>query len=227
MRLDVRTKLLLLILANACFFFRIDGWLGMMIIGVLLGILFWLGQGRLAIGMTLLYALLLGLPVLPLHSSLPAYLFRLLSFAAVAGQLLYPSVLAALIFVKTTTAYELVHGLRKWHVPEVCLLTLAVMLRFLPKIRQEGKVIRQSLKIRGIFLDSWAIVRQPRRYMEYLLVPLLMSLLRSSQDLTIASLTKGLAIKKGASECFVSHLSWKDWGVQIWILATIIYMVLQ
>ncbi|HEL0613131.1 TPA: energy-coupling factor transporter transmembrane protein EcfT [Streptococcus equi subsp. zooepidemicus] len=226
MRLDVRTKLLLLILANACFFFRIDGWLGTMIIGVLLGILFWLGQGRLAIGMTLLYALLLALSVLPLHV-LPAYLFRLLSFAAVAGQLLYPSVLAALIFVKTTTAYELVHGLRKWHVPEACLLTLAVMLRFLPKIRQEGKVIRQSLKIRGIFLDSWAIVRQPRRYMEYLLVPLLMSLLRSSQDLTIASLTKGLAIKKVASECFVSHLSWKDWGVQIWIFVTIAYMILQ
>lgn len=226
MRLDVRTKLLLLILANACFFFRIDGWLGTMIIVVLLGILFWLGQGRLAIGMTLLYALLLGLSVLSLHV-LPVYLFRLLSFAAVAGQLLYPSVLAALIFVKTTTAYELVHGLRKWHVPEVCLLTLAVMLRFLPKIRQEGKVIRQSLKIRGIFLDSWAIVRQPKRYMEYLLVPLLMSLLRSSQDLTIASLTKGLAIKKGASECFVSHLSWKDWGVQIWIFVTIAYMVLQ
>ncbi|HEL0660804.1 energy-coupling factor transporter transmembrane protein EcfT [Streptococcus equi subsp. zooepidemicus] len=226
MRLDVRTKLLLLILANACFFFRIDGWLGTMIISVLLGILFWLGQGRLAIGMTLLYALLLALSVLPLHV-LPVYLFRLLSFAAVAGQLLYPSVLAALIFVKTTSAYELVNGLRKWHVPEVCLLTLAVMLRFLPKIRQEGKVIRQSLKIRGIFLDSWAIVRQPRRYMEYLLVPLLMSLLRSSQDLTIASLTKGLAIKKGASECFVSHLSWKDWGVQIWIFVTIAYMVLQ
>lgn len=226
MRLDVRTKLLLLILANACFFFRIDGWLGTMIIGILLGILFWLGQGRLAIGMTLLYALLLALSVLPLHV-LPVDLFRLLSFAAVAGQLLYPSVLATLIFVKTTSAYELVHGLRKWHVPEVCLLTLAVMLRFLPKIRQEGKVIRQSLKIRGIFLDSWAIVRQPRRYMEYLLVPLLMSLLRSSQDLTIASLTKGLAIKKGASECFVSHLSWKDWGVQIWIFVTIAYMVLQ
>ncbi|HFL5474091.1 TPA: energy-coupling factor transporter transmembrane component T, partial [Streptococcus pyogenes] len=148
-------------------------------------------------------------------------------FVSIAGRLVFPSLLAGLITIKTTTIYELVHGLRKWHFPEVWLLTLAVMCRFIPMIRQECCVIHRSLTIRGIILTKWSILIRPKRYLEYLMVPLLLSLIRSSQELTIASLTKGLAVNKGTSECFSSHLTWKDWGVQIWITVIIIITILQ
>ncbi|HFI0197497.1 TPA: energy-coupling factor transporter transmembrane protein EcfT, partial [Streptococcus pyogenes] len=81
--------------------------------------------------------------------------------------------------------------------------------------------------IRGIILTKWSILIRPKQYLEYLMVPLLLSLIRSSQELTIASLTKGLAVNKGTSECFSSHLTWKDWGVQIWITVIIIITILQ
>lgn len=226
MRLDVRTKLLLLVLANACFFFRIDGWLEMLVVVGLLMLLYALGKKGLTFKLALIYLCLVGLSFVPL-AVLPTYFYRLLSFVPVAGKLIYPSLLAALIAIKTSTIYELVHGLRKWHVPEVWLLTFAVMFRFLPTIKQESRVIHRSLKIRGIFLDKWSILIKPKHYLEYLLVPLLFSLIRSSQDLTIASLTKGLAVQRGTSECFASHLTWKDWGVQLWILIIITIMVLQ
>lgn len=226
MSLDVRTKLCLLLLANACLFFRIEGYLSYLIIGSFLGILALLGQKRLSISLGTVYLILLVFSVIDVDvvSYQP---IRFLAFFALAGKLLFPSLLAAFILLKTTTVYELVHGLRKCRVPELVLLTFAVMVRFLPTIKQESKVIHRALKIRGIYLTKWQIFRYPSRYLEYILVPLLLSLVRNSQHLTIASLTKGLALKNATSECFVSQLTWKDWGIQFWSLITILYMMMQ
>ncbi|EHI70750.1 energy-coupling factor transporter transmembrane component T [Streptococcus ictaluri] len=225
MTLDVRTKLCLLILANACFFFRIEGGLSYLVVAVFLGILAALRKYQLALILAASYLALVLLSLLGLDR-MPYHAFRLVAFAALAGQLIFPSLVAALILIKTTTVYELVHGLRKWRLPEVILLTFAVMIRFLPSIKEESRIIQRSLKVRGIFISKWQILSHPSRYLEYLLVPLLLSLLRNSQQLTIASLTKGLAIQKEASECFVSNLTWKDWGIQLWALMTILYMML-
>lgn len=225
MILDVRTKLCLLLLANACLFFRVEGDLAYMVIAIFLGILALLGQVRLTMLLGILYLSLLLLSLI----NIDAMFFqgvRFLAFFAIAGKLLFPSLIAALILIKTTTVYELVHGLRKWKLPEVVLLTFAVMIRFLPTIKQEIKVIQRALKIRGICLSKWQVLFHPSRYLEYFLVPLLLSLVRNTQNLTIASLTKGLAIKNASSECFVSRLTWKDWGIQIWTLVTILCMIL-
>lgn len=59
MTLDVRTKLCLLLLANACLFFRIEGYLAHLIIGSFLGILALLGQKRLSISLGTVYLILL------------------------------------------------------------------------------------------------------------------------------------------------------------------------
>lgn len=96
-----------------------------------LALLYGLGKRVLSLKMGLIYLSLLALSLAPL-SALPSYFYHLLSFVPVVGKLIYPSLLAALIVIKTTTIYELVHGLRKWRLPEVWLLTFAVMFRFCP-----------------------------------------------------------------------------------------------
>ncbi|MGT2933841.1 energy-coupling factor transporter transmembrane component T family protein [Streptococcus catagoni] len=224
MTLDVRTKLLLLVLANLTFLFRITDWLEVMIISVFIVVLYLLGKRKSALNYALAFVLLSIIAELPLEF-LPDYLFRVLSLLIVAAKLFLPTCLAATILLRTTSVYELVHGLRKWHFPEMLLLTFAVMMRFLPQIKEEAEVIQQSLKLRGIFLRKRDMIRHPKLYLEYLLVPLLMSLLRSSQELTLSTLTKGLAIKKGATECFRSRLAFTDWGIQLWILISMVYMI--
>ncbi|WP_235963063.1 energy-coupling factor transporter transmembrane component T, partial [Streptococcus suis] len=107
----------------------------------------------------------------------------------------------------------LIHGLRKWHLPEVFLLTLGVMFRFLPAIKQDARTICASLKVRGIFLRKRDVVCKPLQYMEFFLVPLMMSLLRTAQELTVASLTKGLAVST-KSPAYI----WSSWTVLDWSL---------
>ncbi|WP_228065081.1 energy-coupling factor transporter transmembrane component T [Streptococcus cuniculi] len=149
---------------------------------------------------------------------LPMWLFR---FTFMLSHIWVP-LMAGHFLLLTTSAYELIHGLRKWHLPESFLLTLGVMFRFLPLIKKEVRVLHVSLKTRGLFLRKRDIVRQPHRYMEYIVVPLLMSLLRSAQDLTIATLTKGLAVTKRPSEFVQSRWTWLDWSVCVWCLSFLI-----
>ncbi len=66
----------------------------------------------------------------------------------------WPPLLAGHLLLMTTSGYELIHGLRKWHLPEVFLLTLGVMFRFLPAIKQDARTICASLKVRGIFTEE-------------------------------------------------------------------------
>ncbi|MGT2951018.1 energy-coupling factor transporter transmembrane component T [Streptococcus cuniculi] len=149
---------------------------------------------------------------------LPMWLFR---FTFMLSHIWVP-LMAGHFLLLTTSAYELIHGLRKWHLPESFLLTLGVMFRFLPLIKKEVRVIQTSLKTRGMFLRKRAIFVQPHRYLEYVLVPLMMSLLRTAQDLTIATLTKGLALTKRPSEFVQSRWTWLDWSLCAWCLSFLI-----
>lgn len=136
-----------------------------------------------------------------------------LSMLAIGGRLMLPCFTAGAYILHTTSAHALIHGLRRWHVPEQLLLTLAVMLRFLPTLPQDYRIIKQSLRLRGIVLSQWDILRQPFRYFEYVLIPLLMSAVRTSQDLTVATLTKAVA-SKGKKTSYRTY----NLGVQDYLL---------
>ncbi|EHJ55686.1 hypothetical protein HMPREF9318_00294 [Streptococcus urinalis FB127-CNA-2] len=223
MKLDVRTKLLLLVLANLTFLLRTHSFILLMIGSVMTVFLFLMGSQKTAkhYAEALLFIVLTSF----FWDKLPLFMVRPISIFIVVATYILPCCIAASILIKTTSAYELVHGLRKLHFPETVLLTFAVMLRFLPSIKEETRIIHQSLKVRSIFLHKRDILFHPKSYFEFLLVPLLMSLLRKSRDLTLSTLTKGLAIKNQSTNYYQSSFSWKDWGVQIWILVTIIMML--
>ena len=136
-----------------------------------------------------------------------------------------PTFMAGSLLLTTATAYDLVHGLRKWHLPESFLLTLGVMMRFLPAIPADAKTIHISLRLRGIFLRKRDFIFRPVTYFEYLLVPLLMSLMRTVQALTIASLTKGLALGKRPTETFSSTFNLADWSTCAWMFIMTLWMI--
>lgn len=225
MKLDVRTKVLLVCFANLTFLFRVTGWIELVTVAGLLILLFLAGRRRMAVLSLIFFllCLLLDTAFLDLIRSswfqMPATLVR-------ASRLMFPAILAGSLLLTTSTPYQLMHGLRKWRVPESLLLTLAVMLRFLPTIREDAAVLSRSLKLRGIFLSPRDLFLHPLTYFEYVMIPLMMSLLRRVQDLTMASLTKGLVLDGQASESFPSRFRFVDWSVCLWIAVMTIWMLL-
>lgn len=225
MKLDVRTKVLLVSFANLTFLFRVTGWIELVTVAGLLMLLFLAGRLRMAVLSLIFFllCLLLDMAFLDLIRSswfqMPATLIR-------ASRLMFPAILAGSLLLTTSTPYQLMHGLRKWRIPESLLLTLAVMLRFLPTIREDVAVLSRSLKLRGIFLSSRDLFLHPLTYFEYVMIPLMMSLLRRVQDLTMASLTKGLVLDGQASESFPSRFRFVDWSVCLWIAVMTTWMLL-
>ncbi|MEW4354471.1 energy-coupling factor transporter transmembrane component T [Streptococcus pneumoniae] len=223
MKYDVRSKVLLVILANLTFLFRVEAEKEWVLIFGFLFLLYLAGKGRIAMiyGLHFLVFLLLlayggGLEKIGLGSLL---------LVATAARLMLPALMAGSLLIQTTSAYELIHGLQKWKVPEVILITLSVMLRFFPLIREDYRAIRQNLRLRGLFLERREILLHLGKYGEYVLVPLLASLVRQVESLVVASMTKGLALKQERTETFVSRFRWIDWGICGWILSMLLWIM--
>lgn len=118
-----------------------------------------------------------------------------LIFFAVSLRLMLPCIMAGTYLMQTTTVGELTLGLRKLRTPESVLIPVVVTVRFLPAIKQDYHHIRDAMKFRGIFLSKGDMVKQPVRFFEYILIPMMMSAGNTAQDLTIASLAKGISRK--------------------------------
>ncbi|HFR3425600.1 TPA: energy-coupling factor transporter transmembrane component T [Streptococcus suis] len=206
MKLDARTKIILVIFASITYGLRLTI-LENAVLVLGFSLLFWFSQKKkMAVIGVLFYT---GFWLLSYISFLPAWLAHVL----VVLTYTWPPLLAGHFLLMTTSSYELVHGLRKWRLPEAFLLTLGVMFRFLPAIKEDARTIRSSLKVRGIFLGRLDVVCHPIQYLEYFLVPLMMSLLRTAQELTVASLTKGLALSGKPTEYLQSSWNLLDWSL--------------
>lgn len=215
MRFDARSKILLVVFAGITYGIHVTDLERLyLLVGIAVCSLL-VGRITMALMTLLGYFVFYQMSQLDM---LPMWLFR---FTFMLSHIWVP-LMAGHFLLLTTSAYELIHGLRKWHLPESFLLTLGVMFRFIPLIKKEVGVIQVSLKTRGLFLRKRDLIMQPHRYLEYVLVPLMMSLLRSAQDLTIATLTKGLAVTKRPSEFVQSRWTWLDWSVCVWCLSFLI-----
>lgn len=206
MKLDARTKIILVIFASITYGLRLTILENaVLVLGI--SLLFWFSQKKkMAIIGVVFYAVFWLLSYL---TFLPAWLAHIL----VVLTYTWPPLLAGHFLLMTTSSYELIHGLRKWRLPEAFLLTLGVMFRFLPAIKEDARAIRASLQVRGIFLRKRDVVCRPLQYLECFLVPLMMSLLRTAQELTVASLTKGLALSGKPTEYLQSSWSLLDWSL--------------
>lgn len=215
MKLDARTKIILVIFASLTYGMRLTV-LENAVLVIGFSLLFWFSQQKRMAVLGLLAYLVFS--VLSYFPFLPAWLAHLL----IVLTYIWPPLLAGHFLLLTTTSYQLIHGLRKWHLPEAFLLTLGVMFRFLPAIKKDVRTIQASLKVRGIFLRKRDMLCRPLAYMEYILVPLMMSLLRTAQELTVASLTKGLALSGKPHEYVQSTWTLLDWSLCLCCLSFLI-----
>ncbi|MCR5116183.1 MAG: energy-coupling factor transporter transmembrane protein EcfT [Lachnospiraceae bacterium] len=96
----------------------------------------------------------------------------------------------AYYMMKTTTVSEFVTAMERMHIPKVVVIPFAVMFRFFPTIKEEWQDIKNAMKMRGIGLAG----RNPLDVLEYVMVPILMSVSRIADELTAASMTKCLSV---------------------------------
>lgn len=218
MRWDARPKFLLVMAVSLTYGLSLPLWQEGYMVGGLSLLFFLAGKrkmGGMALGVFWLTSLFLH------QNMLPSWLDRLVHIVDAS----WPSLLAGHFLLVTTSSYEVIHGLRRWRLPEAFLISLGVMVRFLPAIKEDAAAILSALRVRGLFLRKRDMLCHPLRYVMYFLLPLLFSLLRTVQELTVASLTKGLAQSVRPSAYLPSRWTYLDWSLFLWSLSILLFRI--
>lgn len=120
-----------------------------------------------------------------------------------------PSLVMGYYLFKTTQVEVLIAGLERLKIPRKITIPIAVMFRFLPTIKSESASIKDAMKMRGISLRF--AFKKPLQYFEYRVVPLLNSVLKIGNELTVASITRGLNLTHKRTSIVLLKMHWLDW----------------
>lgn len=100
-------------------------------------------------------------------------------------------VTAGLLFAFTTSPNNLAQALEKMHFPAPLSFTLTITLRYIPTLAREAGAIMNALKLRGINLSAWDIIRRPSYFYRGMIIPLLIRTLKLSDEIAIAAESRG------------------------------------
>ncbi len=133
-----------------------------------------------------IYLLSIALPyyVLPYFPSAIALVFS--GFITLTTQAM-PSMSMMCFLILTTGGSEFIAAMDRLHVPKKISVTLSVIFRFFPTIREEYAHISEAMRLRGV-----GSVRNPLQMLEYRFVPLLTGLVVIGNELSASALTRGL-----------------------------------
>lgn len=112
--------------------------------------------------------------------------------------------------VKTLAAF------RKFHIPEKLIMIFSVIFRFFPVISNDMKLMSQSIQTRGAFSGIWEKTHFFPEYIEILIVPLSLRVIRIAETLSASAETRGIDLKCKRNS-FVS-LRFGIWDIVVLVL---------
>lgn len=189
--LDPRTKILLLLFSVLSAMFAPSLQYELCLIGIicLLGAL--CGKWKYALKGVAFYAL--------------AYLFTVWATESMTGSLrtmfiaflglfhkVYPCGMLAGIVLSTTKVSEFLSAMNRIHVPKKLVIPLAVMLRYIPTIQEDWRYIKDAMRMRDVSPSIKGLVTNPGMTVDCIYVPLMMAASKAADELSIASVTRGI-----------------------------------
>lgn len=188
---DPRIKLTLLPIASFASFFISDTILlfGLIVFAFFLYLYsgMWKRALRFVLFFVLLYCIDLGL----VKFCEASIVFAIYMFIYFAARMTLIAMFGGYI-TKTTSVSEILEALNRMKVPRSIGIPFSVLLRFVPTIKIEFKALKENMKIRGIITSRLFPLLHPIKYIEYTLVPLLMRMIKISDELSASALIRGL-----------------------------------
>lgn len=132
-----------------------------------------------------------------------------------------PALIMGYYFLRSTGVEELIAAMQRAHIPNVFTIPIAVMFRFFPTIRQESSAIKDAMRLRGI--SASIALKNPIRFLEFRFVPLMSSIVKIGDELSAASLTRGLDAHSKRTNYYQVKLQLTDY---IWLLLVLTWVVL-
>lgn len=212
--LDPRTKLVCILSAGCLLVGTIPLWAELLYL--VIGILLLLNYSMIleSVKFVACWAAMILLGTLLLHSHANGGTMFLLLMCQLMRRFI-PCLMAAQMFVRTTTISQLMAAVQRMHMPYGVAIPFAVVIRFFPTFREEHKNIKMAMKMRGI-----------RYSLEHILVPMLHSALNISDELSAAALSRGLGAEKERTHVCLVSMRPVDWLLSFGMFALMITVYL-
>ena len=104
----------------------------------------------------------------------------------------YPCGMAGGLLISSTKVNEFMSALNRLRVPKKVIIPLAVMLRYIPAIREDWHYIKDAMRMRDVSPTLLGFIRQPVMTVECIYVPLLTAASKTADELSIAAVTRGI-----------------------------------
>ena len=185
MRYDPRVKLLLILFTSAMAFSVSGGLVGILLFGIVSFFAMIAGLWKTSTKFAAVYLILFLLAgKLPLHvaSVINFFILRIITIT-----------FALSVLFQSTEIAELIAALRASHIPQAIVIPMAIMLRFMPSVKQDVAYIKQGMKTRGMGVSLWRILMHPAQTYEGFLVPVLMRILMTATELSASAETRGIS----------------------------------
>ncbi len=182
MRLDPRTKLLILAVTSVSVFMNKSITVECVLAGIPLVLLSVSGNLKrtlkyAAFFLALLLIQLFIVPRLPVAFGGIVYMF------AVYIRKLLPCFMLGSFLLATTSVSKFLAAITKLRLSKGLTIALAITLRYFPTMREEWASIRDAMALRGISASAAGLISHPIQTMEHVYVPLLVSASRISDEI--------------------------------------------
>ncbi len=133
-----------------------------------------------------------------------------------------PGYLCGWYMVRSTSVSEFITAMERMHFPNIITIPMSVMFRYFPTLKEEYSSIHDAMKMREIGQN----IKNPLIYIEYILVPIMMSTVQIANDLSAASLTKGLGTDgKRTHICTVGITAWDVALIAVMALMLVVFFI--
>ncbi|MBC6714225.1 energy-coupling factor transporter transmembrane component T [Treponema sp. Marseille-Q3903] len=144
---------------------------------------------------TVLFAVLFSYYQLILHVHVPMFqsaVFSVIGIVAFIVQRIIPFMLLGTVIQKQKNISEITMALDRMRLPRGVILSIAVMFRYFPAIKDDFLVIIDAMKLKGLYTSKRSAMLHPIRTMEFIIVPMLFKSLKTAEELSCAALVKGI-----------------------------------
>lgn len=179
-KFDLRTKLMLILVVNLFLLLSHSLIFELVLVFGCLLLISIDGQLRSAVHFLIVFLIMLAIDQL-VTPYMSGFVFTLVSFITVVLRKFLPCFILGKWILTKTEVSEFVAVMWKLRLPQTAIIPLSVVFRYFPTIKEEWASIRAAMKMRGIHVS-----------LEHIMVPLLMSAVNVSEELSAAALCRGL-----------------------------------
>lgn len=211
LHLDPRTKLALLLLCVLSAMFAPSLSVPLALVA-LIGLLAALsGKGWYALRGVLAYALICAFTVWSMRVMTGAWRTMFVAFLGLVHKVYACGMLAGLV-IATTKVGEFLSAMARLRVPKKLTIPIAVMLRYLPTIREDWHFIQDSMRLRDVSPTLLGFLKAPAMTVNCIYVPLLTAASKAADELSVASVTRGIENPKPRTCLVKIQMQAADWG---------------